>query len=49
VVGVRGPLGNWFLMEQFKGKDIVAGRRIARAPLRPVIQAVLAERVTSAT
>ena len=45
LVGVRGPLGNSFPMEQFKGKDIIVlGGGIGGAPLRPVIQAVLAER-----
>jgi len=45
VVGVRGPMGNWFPMEQFVGKDlIVLGGGIGGAPLRPVIQHVLANR-----
>ena len=45
VVGVRGPMGNWFPMEQFKGKDlIVMGGGIGGAPLRPVIQYVLDHR-----
>lgn len=45
VVGVRGPLGNWFPMETFKGKHlIVLGGGIGGAPLRPVIQSVLDER-----
>jgi NAD(P)H-flavin reductase len=44
-LGVRGPLGNWFPMEKFEGKDItVIGGGIGGAPLRPVIQAVLANR-----
>lgn len=39
LVGVRGPLGNWFPMDDFKGKDIlVVGGGIGAAPLRPVIQ-----------
>ncbi len=39
VVGVRGPLGNWFPMDEFKGKNlIVIGGGIGGAPLRPVIQ-----------
>ncbi|MBA4364239.1 MAG: hydrogenase [Pseudomonas sp.] len=45
VVGVRGPLGNWFPMHQFKGKNlIVLGGGIGGAPLRPVIQSVLDKR-----
>jgi NAD(P)H-flavin reductase len=38
-VGVRGPMGNWFPMEQFVGKNLVIiGAGIGLAPLRPVIQ-----------
>jgi len=45
LVGVRGPLGNWFPMEKFKGKNlIVIGGGIGGAPLRPVIQTVLDNR-----
>jgi NAD(P)H-flavin reductase len=45
VVGVRGPLGNWFPMKKFKGKNlIVLGGGIGGAPLRPVIQFVLDNR-----
>lgn len=45
LVGVRGPLGNWFPMDQFKGKNlIVIGGGIGGAPLRPVIQTVLDNR-----
>jgi sulfhydrogenase subunit gamma (sulfur reductase) len=45
VVGVRGPLGNWFPMDTFKGKNlIVLGGGIGGAPLRPVIQSVLDQR-----
>jgi NAD(P)H-flavin reductase len=44
-VGVRGPMGNGFPMEQFKGKNlIVIGGGIGGAPLRPVIQTVMAHR-----
>jgi sulfhydrogenase subunit gamma (sulfur reductase) len=46
VVGVRGPLGNWFPMDKFKGKNlIVLGGGIGGAPLRPVIQHVLDHRL----
>jgi NAD(P)H-flavin reductase len=39
IVGVRGPLGNWFPMDDFKGKSLlVLGGGIGGAPLRPVIQ-----------
>jgi sulfhydrogenase subunit gamma (sulfur reductase) len=45
VVGVRGPMGNWFPLEEFQGKNlIVIGGGIGGAPLRPVIQQVLAHR-----
>jgi sulfhydrogenase subunit gamma (sulfur reductase) len=45
VVGVRGPMGNWFPMEDFKGKNLVViGGGIGGAPLRPVIQHVLDRR-----
>jgi NAD(P)H-flavin reductase len=45
VVGVRGPLGNGFPMEQFTGKNLlVLGGGIGGAPLRPVIQHVLDHR-----
>lgn len=45
IVGVRGPLGNWFPMKKFKGKDlIVLGGGIGGAPLRPVIQYVIDHR-----
>ncbi|HSQ17161.1 MAG TPA: FAD/NAD(P)-binding protein, partial [Anaerolineales bacterium] len=45
LVGVRGPLGNWFPMDDFKGKNlIVIGGGIGGAPLRPVIQTVLDHR-----
>lgn len=45
LVGIRGPLGNWFPMEEFKGRNlIVLGGGIGGAPLRPVIQHVLDHR-----
>jgi NAD(P)H-flavin reductase len=45
LVGVRGPLGNSFPMDKFKGKNlIVIGGGIGGAPLRPVIQHVLDHR-----
>jgi NAD(P)H-flavin reductase len=45
LLGVRGPLGNWFPMDKFKGKNlIVIGGGIGGAPLRPVIQTVLDNR-----
>jgi sulfhydrogenase subunit gamma (sulfur reductase) len=44
-VGVRGPMGNGFPMENFKGKNLVViGGGIGGAPLRPVIQTVMANR-----
>ena len=45
-VGVRGPLGNCFPMDKFKGKNLVVlGGGIGGAPLRPVIQTVLSQRL----
>ncbi len=45
LIGVRGPLGNSFPMEQFKGKNLVVlGGGIGGAPLRPVIQHVIDHR-----
>ncbi len=45
LVGVRGPLGNWFPMDEFMGRNlIVLGGGIGGAPLRPVIQHVLDHR-----
>jgi NAD(P)H-flavin reductase len=44
-VGVRGPMGNWFPMDELKGKDIVIlGAGIGGAPLRPVIHTILDNR-----
>lgn len=45
VLGVRGPLGNWFPMEKFSGMNLlVLGGGIGGAPLRPVVQYVLNHR-----
>lgn len=45
LIGVRGPLGNSFPMEAFKGRDIlVLGGGIGGAPLRPVLQTILDQR-----
>jgi len=45
ILGVRGPLGNWFPMEDFEGNDLlVLGGGIGGAPLRPIIQTVLDNR-----
>jgi NAD(P)H-flavin reductase len=45
LVGVRGPLGNSFPMDKFKGENLVVlGGGIGGAPLRPVIQHVLDHR-----
>ena len=45
IVGVRGPMGNFFPMEDFKGKNLyVIGGGIGGAPLRPVIQHVIDHR-----
>jgi sulfhydrogenase subunit gamma (sulfur reductase) len=45
-VGIRGPLGNGFPMEQYKGKNIlVLGGGIGGAPLRPIIQTIFDNRM----
>jgi NAD(P)H-flavin reductase len=45
IVGVRGPLGNGFPMDEIKGKDIIVlGGGIGGAPLRPVITDILDRR-----
>ncbi|MBN1889970.1 MAG: hypothetical protein JW850_18385, partial [Thermoflexales bacterium] len=44
-LGVRGPLGNCFPMDDIKGKNIVVlGGGIGGAPLRPVINTILENR-----
>ncbi len=44
-VGVRGPLGNCFPLDEIRGRNIVIiGGGIGGAPLRPVIQTVLDHR-----
>jgi NAD(P)H-flavin reductase len=44
-VGIRGPLGIGFPMENYKGKDVlVIGGGIGGAPLRPIIQTIFANR-----
>ena len=44
-LGLRGPLGNGFPMDRFKGKNVVIlGGGIGGAPLRPVIQTILDDR-----
>jgi len=44
-IGLRGPLGNGFPMDAFKGKNVVVlGGGIGGAPLRPVIQTILDHR-----
>lgn len=45
ILGIRGPLGNYFPMKTFKGKDIlVLGGGIGGAPLRPVLQTIFDHR-----
>jgi sulfhydrogenase subunit gamma (sulfur reductase) len=45
MVGVRGPLGNWFPLDEIRGKNvIVIGGGIGGAPLRPVINSILDNR-----
>ena len=44
-IGVRGPLGNWFPMDEIKRKNIIVlGGGIGGAPLRPVINSILEHR-----
>ncbi|MFC2036869.1 FAD/NAD(P)-binding protein [Chloroflexota bacterium] len=45
LVGVRGPLGNSFPLDEMQGKEIVVlGGGIGGAPLRPVIHTILDNR-----
>ena len=45
LVGVRGPFGNWFPMDDMKGKNIVLlGGGIGGAPIRPVLHTILDNR-----
>jgi NAD(P)H-flavin reductase len=45
VVGVRGPFGNWFPLEDMRGQDVILlGGGIGGAPLRPVIHTILDNR-----
>ena len=45
ILGVRGPMGNYFPIDEFHGKNLVVlGGGIGGAPLRPVIQHVLYHR-----
>jgi NAD(P)H-flavin reductase len=45
ILGVRGPLGNWFPLDAVKGKNVVVlGGGIGGAPLRPVISTILENR-----
>jgi NAD(P)H-flavin reductase len=45
IVGVRGPMGNWFPLEDIKGKNVIfLGGGIGGAPLRPVITSILHDR-----
>jgi NAD(P)H-flavin reductase len=44
-VGVRGPMGNWFPMDQIRGHDVVIlGGGIGGAPLRPVVHTIIDNR-----
>ncbi|UCF00447.1 MAG: FAD/NAD(P)-binding protein [Planctomycetota bacterium] len=44
-LGIRGPYGNWFAIEELKGHDLVfIGGGIGLAPLRSVIKFVLDKR-----
>jgi sulfhydrogenase subunit gamma (sulfur reductase) len=42
IVGVRGPFGNYFTLDEYKGKNIfIIGGGIGFAPLRPIITTIL--------
>ncbi len=44
-LGVRGPFGNYFPLEEYMGKDmVIIGGGIGMAPLRPVINTILDHR-----
>ncbi len=44
-IGLRGPFGNYFPLEDYKGKNIfIIGGGIGMAPLRPVINFILDHR-----
>jgi NAD(P)H-flavin reductase len=45
IVGVRGPFGNWFPLDEMRGKNVILlGGGIGGAPLRPVIHTILDNR-----
>lgn len=45
IIGVRGPLGNSFPLDSFRGKNLVVlGGGIGGAPLRPVVNTILENR-----
>jgi len=45
VLGVRGPFGNYFPLENYVGKNmVIIGGGIGMAPLRPVINQILEQR-----
>jgi len=44
-VGIRGPYGNWFPLDEWKGKRVVViGGGIGMAPLRPVVYSLVRDR-----
>ncbi len=44
-LGVRGPFGNYFLLEDYVGKNmVIIGGGIGMAPLRPVINKIIEQR-----
>ncbi len=45
ILGVRGPFGNYFLLDDYVGRHlIIIGGGIGMAPLRPVINRILQQR-----
>ena len=45
IIGLRGPFGNHFPLEEYKGKTIfIIGGGIGMAPLRPIINTILDHR-----
>ncbi|MBI2958322.1 MAG: FAD/NAD(P)-binding protein [Chloroflexi bacterium] len=44
-VGIRGPYGNFFPLDEYKGKDMyIIGGGVGMAPLRPVVNSILGRR-----
>ncbi|MCX6817562.1 MAG: FAD/NAD(P)-binding protein [Candidatus Aenigmarchaeota archaeon] len=45
LIGIRGPYGNWYPMDSFKGRNIVVvAGGVGIAPLSPVVEHIIAHR-----